>query len=48
MPKGFTEFLTNGRSAPDTFGESGCKLEGLGQVPIVVRHESRSSAGILA
>src|SRR5262245_8330408 len=39
MRKVFAEFLTTAPSAPDLYGDSGCTLEALEQLPMVLRHE---------
>jgi hypothetical protein len=35
----FAEFMTTDPSAPDSYGDSGCMLEALRDMPIVLRHE---------
>src|SRR5262249_45009974 len=39
MRKVFAEFLTTDSSAPDSYGDSGCTLEALHHLPMVLRHE---------
>ena len=39
MREVIAEFLTTDPQAPDSYGDSGCRLEALGGVPYVLRHE---------